>query len=114
MVTLTNCQFFDITDDVSTSDPYDGSAIYAQRSNLVVGGESNANCRFFNSGLADLYSRFTRTLDASNMNSAAPPRYGVRVTESTIINATVKIKKNYYDIYSSDNFIGDLCGTSTQ
>ena len=95
-VTVTNCRFNGITNALST-DPYDGSAIYAQRSSVIVSGEGNANCRFFNSGYTDVYSRSTRGLNVARALFTAPTFYGIRVTESGF-NANIDISNNTFEM----------------
>ena len=95
-VTVTNCHFNSMTNGLS-SDPYDGTAIYAQRSTLIVSGKDNNNCQFFNSENIDIHSRFTRALTVSKTYTEAPRYYGVKVTESSF-NARISITNNIYDI----------------
>ncbi|MCC7506288.1 MAG: T9SS type A sorting domain-containing protein [Saprospiraceae bacterium] len=94
-VTLANCRFDSNYGDPQAFDLNDGVDIFADQSNLSVGGFANQQCRFSNTRNAAILSKRTKSLLVSGAKFEGSHRYGVRCINSDLAAAIVVVNNEF-------------------
>lgn len=100
-LTVSNCRIASSTNDLTTSDPNDGTDIFSDNSTLVAAG-----CIFQGPDNTSIYSIKTRLLDVVACNFFNPYSYGVRCEQSDL-NSLLWVQGNTFEM-GSGKFIAAI------